>query len=119
MTSRIALALTLTLATACVVAGEDESSLEEIEGRTAGLFTLYKGEKEVSYESLRRDEREIFDLTVETIDEEVHEADIDWTCHGGAWGWVCTADDYSWECWCRHVDDYGPVCRCDQPDPWP
>jgi hypothetical protein len=115
MTHRIAFALILTLASACVVAGEEDASLEEIQSRVdSGLITLYKGGKKVSYESLRPDERELLDLTLATIEDQ-RDYDPGWTCEGSALGWRCLSTDELTECECTHAAS-GPKCKCGPPE---
>ena len=120
MTHRIAIAVILSLASACAVTGEESDPfLEEIEASCSSqpepgkrgeleVVRLSKDGRDVTYKSLTREERELLDDTLDFIEDDGHSGDTgcdfspsSWTCEGG--GYLCT---------CVHGSS-GPSCTCD------
>ena len=126
----IVLGFTALLASACVVAGEDEPALDEIEldyasGGTSTcsnptpdpgdpgsltIVAIVKDGRDVSYSSLTRTERSDLDDTVDYIEATVGGEEVGCEVLGPQ-GWHCDTGDYL--CSCEHTST-GPKCRCDE-----
>jgi hypothetical protein len=124
------LCLTLGMASACVVAGEEDPTLEEIElGYSSGgtatcsnpspdpgepgsltLVAIVKDGRAVSYSSLTRTERSHLDDTVDYAAATVGGEEVGCDVLGPG-GWHCDTGDYL--CSCEHTST-GPKCRCDE-----
>jgi hypothetical protein len=118
MTIRTLFAITLTasLATACVVAGEEDPTLEELESRTGSEIdvdkvALYRDGKPVSYSSLTALQQEGLHATLDAFEAEWtrHEGIIP-ECEFGTSGWACWNDFV--DCGCQYAPS-GWKCYCD------
>jgi hypothetical protein len=118
MTLRIALALTLSFASACAVHGEEDVALEEIEASCSSkpgsqepgeleTVTLSRDGRKISIESLSREERELLVDTLDFIEASGYSGDTG--CEFRTYGWTCEGDE--WVCSCSHLSS-GPKCDC-------
>jgi hypothetical protein len=103
------------LATGCVVAGDEEPTLEEIEASCSKdtdpvgdlrIVSLSRDGREISYKSLTTRDRQLLDTTVTLTDRN---ASGDGACEFYTNGWYCVTD--FGECGCEHTDT-GPECYC-------
>jgi len=103
------------LASGCVVAGEEDATLEEIEASCAKdtdpvgdlrIVSLTRDGREVSYKSLTTRDRQLLDTTVNLTDRN---ASGEGACEFSPNGWYCVTD--FGECGCEHTST-GPECYC-------
>jgi len=113
----IVLGFTALLASACVVAGEEDASLVDIEASCSKepdsdprgdlrIVSLEVEGRAVSYKSLSTGERELLDTTITFTDRNTSG---DGACEFSTNGWYCVTD--FGECGCEHTDT-GPECYC-------
>lgn len=113
--SLVTLVFTLSLVSGCVVAGEEDAALEELEASCAPepdrigdlrIVSLSRDGREISIKSLTDRERQLLDVTIRATDEV---ASGDGKCEFSPNGWYCVTD--FGECGCEHTPE-GPDCYC-------